>query len=101
LHAAQLGVELRDGIVTLSAEVGSHAEKWNAERTVQRLPGVRVLAVELAVKLSEFGRRTDADSAQSARNILGWTSARTRPTACATRPAPSRCKPGSKRWSGR
>jgi osmotically-inducible protein OsmY len=74
VHAAQIGVEVKDGVVTLAGEVSSYAEKWNAERAAQRVHGVNALAVELEVKLSEFGRRTDADIAQSAKNILSWTS---------------------------
>jgi len=74
VHAAQIGVEVTDGVVTLAGEVSSYVEKWNAERAAQRVNGVKALAVALTVKLSEFGRRTDADIAGSARNILGWTS---------------------------
>jgi len=74
VHAAQIGVEVKDGVVTLAGEVSSYAEKWNAERAVQRVNGVKALAIEMEVKLSEFGRRTDADIAQSATNILSWTS---------------------------
>ena len=74
VHAAQIGVEVKDGIVTLDGEVSSYAEKWNAERAAQRVNGVKALAVEMKVKLSGFGKRTDADIAQSATNILSWTS---------------------------
>ena len=74
VHAAQIGVQVRNGVVTLTGEVSSYIEKLMAERAAQRVGGVRALAVEMTVKLSEFGRRTDADIAASARNILGWTS---------------------------
>jgi osmotically-inducible protein OsmY len=74
VHGAQIGVEVRDGVVTLDGEVGSYAEKLSAERAAQRVSGVKALAVEMKVKLSEFGKRSDADIAESARNILGWTS---------------------------
>ena len=60
--------------MTLAGEVSSYPEKWNAERAAQRVNGVKALAVEMKVKLSEFGKRTDADIAESAKNILGWTS---------------------------
>jgi osmotically-inducible protein OsmY len=73
VQAAGIGVEVRDGVVTLVGEVGSLAEKWNAERATQRVAGVKALAVEMTVKLDEFGRRTDADIARSAANILGAT----------------------------
>ena len=74
VHAAQIGVEVKNGVVTLAGEVSSYTEKLNAERAAQRVTGVRALAVEMTIKLSQFGKRTDADIAESAKNILGWTS---------------------------
>ena len=73
IHAAQIGVEAKDGVVTLAGEVSSYAEKWNAEAAAQRVFGVKALAVELTVKLSALGTRSDADIAESVKNILGWT----------------------------
>ena len=75
VHAAQIGVQVRSGVVTLSGEVSSYAEKLDAEHAAQRVHGVLALAVEMTVKLSEFGRRTDADIAEAAKNILAWSSA--------------------------
>ncbi|MEL4180845.1 BON domain-containing protein [Roseateles sp. PN1] len=74
VHAAQIGVEVKDGVVTLAGEVSSYTEKLNAERAAQRVHGVKALAVEMSVKLSQLGKRNDADIAGSARNILSWTS---------------------------
>ena len=45
IHAAQIGVEVRDGVVTLAGEVGSYPEKWGAEQVVLRVAGVKALAV--------------------------------------------------------
>jgi osmotically-inducible protein OsmY len=73
VHAAQIGVQVKDGVVTLAGEVSSYAEKWNAEKAAQRVSGVMALAVDLKVKLSELGKRTDADIARSAENVLAWT----------------------------
>jgi osmotically-inducible protein OsmY len=74
VHAEQIGVEVKNGVVTLAGEVGSYTEKWNAERAAQRVHGVMALAVEMKVRLSGMGQRSDADIAESASNILGWTS---------------------------
>ena len=73
VHAAQIGVEVKNGVVTLAGEVSSFYEKLNAERAAQRVAGVKALAVEMTVQISEFGKRTDADIAQSAKNILSAT----------------------------
>ncbi len=42
---------------------------------MQRVRGVKALAIDLKVKLEGASRRTDADIGQSARNVLDWTSA--------------------------
>ena len=73
VNAAQIGVEVKDGIVTLAGHVTSYAEKLGAERAAQRVSGVKALAVEMDVKLSGSSKRTDADIARSAENILEWT----------------------------
>ena len=75
VHAEQIGVSVKDGVVTLEGEVSSYVEKWNAERAAQRVHGVQALAVAMSVKLTELGRRSDADIAQSAKNVLSWASA--------------------------
>ena len=75
VNAAQIGVEVKDGIVTLAGHVGSYAEKWDAERAAQRVSGVKALAIEMDVKLSGSSKRTDADIARSAESALqGMTS---------------------------
>ncbi len=71
--ATKIGVEVNDGIVTLSGEVDSYAQKWNAERAAQRVSGVHALTVDLLVKLSGSGLRTDVDIAKSVENALSWS----------------------------
>lgn len=73
INAAQIGVEVNDGIVTLAGHVGSFAEKWDAERAAQRVSGVKALAIEMDVKLASGNVRTDADLARTAENALMWT----------------------------
>lgn len=75
VHAARIGVEVKDGVVTLAGQVGSYGEKWNAERAVLRVRGVNALAVDLKVELSSPSQRTDADIAASVENVLEWTAA--------------------------
>ena len=72
-NAAQIGVEVKDGVVTLTGHVNSYAEKWSAERAAQRVSGVKALAVEMDVKLPGSSKRNDADIARSAENVLQWT----------------------------
>jgi osmotically-inducible protein OsmY len=66
----RIGVAVLDGIVTLSGEVHSYAEKWQAERTVERVAGVRGVVNQLAVKPAT--ERSDIDIARSAADVLKW-----------------------------
>jgi len=72
VNATDIGVTVKDGVVTLEGTVDSYAEKWAAERAVKRLPNVKGLAVELEVKLPGFSERTDADIAGAAEDALQW-----------------------------
>jgi osmotically-inducible protein OsmY len=67
-----IGVEVKDGVVTLAGHVSSYSEKWNAERSALRVSGVKALAVEMDVALPGLSKRTDADIARSVENVLQW-----------------------------
>ncbi|MGZ4155097.1 MAG: BON domain-containing protein [Actinomycetota bacterium] len=70
VDARQIGVAVKDGIVTLTGTVRSFAEKWNAERAVERVEGVRGIANDIEVR--PLGERTDADIARAATDALRW-----------------------------
>jgi osmotically-inducible protein OsmY len=74
VHAARIGVEVKDGAVTLAGQVDSYAEKWSAERAAQRVAGVKAMTTELKVHLTSLSQRTDGDIAQAVENVLEWTS---------------------------
>ena len=74
INAAEIGVEVKNGVVTLAGHVDRYADKWNAERAAQRVSGVLALAVEIDVKLADAGKRNDTDIATSAHAALEWTS---------------------------
>lgn len=73
VQAERIGVEVKDGIVTLAGHVDSYPAKWNAERAAQRVAGVKALAVEIDVKLNGSDQRNDGDVARSCENVLLWT----------------------------
>ena len=72
VHSEHIGVEVQDGVVTLSGHVSNYLEKLNAEHAAQRVSGVRALAVEIEVKLSSFGKRDDTDIASSVQTAMEW-----------------------------
>jgi osmotically-inducible protein OsmY len=72
IKAAEIGVGVTDGVVTLSGYVDTYGEKWTAERTAARVFGVKAVAEELKVRLPETLQRPDEDIAQAAANALQW-----------------------------
>ena len=72
IHAAEIGVAVKDGVVTLSGDVDTYSMKWAAERAVKRVSGVKGVAEEIKVSLPDPYKRTDEDIARSATNVLEW-----------------------------
>jgi hypothetical protein len=72
LHAAEIGVGVKDGVVTLSGNVDSYAKRGAAEHAVKRVAGVKAVAEEIKVQLAGTYRRSDEDIARAASNILQW-----------------------------
>lgn len=70
INAAHIGVEVLKGVVTLSGHVDSFVEKWNAEQAVKRVPGVKILAIELDVMLPNDNKRSDTEIALAVSNAL-------------------------------
>jgi osmotically-inducible protein OsmY len=70
LDARKIGVAVEDGIVTLTGEVSSFAEKWNAERAAERVEGVRGIVNKIEVKI--VGDYSDTDIAREAADALRW-----------------------------
>src|SRR5687767_2001776 len=65
-----IGVEVKDGVVTLSGHLDSFAEKVAAQRAVERVPGVKGIAVEIDVRVPGQDRRSDTDIAAAAKAAL-------------------------------
>ena len=66
----EIGVSVKDGIVTLTGWVDSYLKKWSAEEAAHRVAGVKAVANDIEVKLST--ERTDADIAEAAVHALEW-----------------------------
>ncbi|HXR63595.1 MAG TPA: BON domain-containing protein [Rudaea sp.] len=74
VEASTIGVEAKDGVVTLAGHVETYAQKWAAERAAQRVSGVKGVVVEIDVSLPGSSRRKDADLVQAACSALDWNS---------------------------
>jgi osmotically-inducible protein OsmY len=72
LKAAEIGVAVKDGIVTLSGYVDSYVKKLVAERAAARVFGVRAVAEAIQVRLPGSLQRSDEDIAGMVVNVLDW-----------------------------
>lgn len=73
VRVTDIGVVVKDGIVTLSGMTASHGEKWHAIRAAKRVAGVKGIADEVTVVLSAEHQRTDTDIATAAVHQLEWS----------------------------
>jgi len=72
LKAAEIGVAVKDGVVTLSGHVDSYVKKLVAERAAARVFGVRAVAEAIQVRLPGSHKRSDEDIAGIVANVLEW-----------------------------
>jgi osmotically-inducible protein OsmY len=73
IDATKIGVEVDNDVVNLSGHAENYAQKWSAERAVQKVCGVKALVVNIKVVLQESNNRSDADIARTAEIVLEWT----------------------------
>ena len=72
IHAAEIGVAVKNGVVTLSGTVDSYGKKWAADRAAKRVAGVKAVTEEIKVTLAASHTRADQDIAEAATQVLGW-----------------------------
>ena len=72
VNAAEIGVAVKDSIVTLTGRVSSLTQKHAAARAAARVAGVKAVANELEVGLLPADERTDEEIARSVANALAW-----------------------------
>jgi osmotically-inducible protein OsmY len=72
IKAAEIGVGVKDGVVTLSGYVDSYVKKWTAERAAARVSGVRAVAEGIQVRLPGSLKRSDEDLAGAVAHVLEW-----------------------------
>lgn len=72
VDATKLGVMAEDGVITLTGHVPTFSDKWNAERIIKRVHGVRAVANEIDVRLPATAAVDDESIARSAANALNW-----------------------------
>ena len=74
INATDVGVIVKDGIVTLTGNMKTYAEKICAEKTIKKVSGVKAVVEQIDVKLMGSDKRTDIDIAKVALDRLKWES---------------------------
>jgi osmotically-inducible protein OsmY len=68
----EVGVSVKEGVVTLTGWVDTYVKRWAAEDAAHRVRGVKAVANDIEVRLSPGDERTDADIAAAAVKALAW-----------------------------
>ncbi len=72
IRPTEIGVTVKDGVVTLVGTVESYTKKWTAEEIALRVSGVKAVVNKLDVKLAPANERTDEDIARAAQQTLEY-----------------------------
>lgn len=72
VKAGDIGVIVKDGVVTLTGHLDTFAQKYAAERAVRRVKGVKAIAMEVDVKIAAAHKRSDSEIADAVENALNW-----------------------------
>lgn len=70
--ATAVGVEVDQGVVTLTGTVASYPQRLAAQEAAHRVAGVLDVANDLTVRLPTSHERDDTDIAQAVRRALEW-----------------------------
>lgn len=73
VKVTDIGVLVKNGVVTLNGYASSYTEKYDAVRVVKRIAGVKAIADDVQVKFSDSLLRTDGDIATAAANQIAWS----------------------------
>jgi osmotically-inducible protein OsmY len=72
VQATEIGVAVKDGVVTLTGWVDTYTKRWAAEEAAHRVRGVKAVANDIEVRLGTGGERTDPEIAAAAGRALQW-----------------------------
>ena len=72
INETEIGVIVKDGIVTLTGTVDGYTKKRAAENAVKKVKGVKAVAEDIEVKFGSTFKKTDVEIAKSAVNSIEW-----------------------------
>ncbi|CAM3575801.1 BON domain-containing protein [Flavobacterium psychrophilum] len=72
LHSAEIGVTVKDGVVTLLGTVDSYTKKLEAEHAAKMVSGVKAVVEKIEIKYGNYGKKSDEDIAKEIINAFKW-----------------------------
>ncbi len=72
INATDIGIIVKDGIVTLTGTLNTYAEKIAAEKATKRVSGVKAVVEKIEIKILGSDKRADVDIAKTALDRLMW-----------------------------
>jgi osmotically-inducible protein OsmY len=72
VNSENIGVAVKNGVVTLSGFTGSYAEKLAVEKAAKRVKGVHAIAEEIEVRYPSDKKTHDDEIAARIVNIMRW-----------------------------
>ena len=75
LKASEIGVAVKNGVVTLSGHVDSYPKKLAAENAAKKIAGVKAIAEDIQIGVSPAQDRSDTEIAEAIINAIKWHTA--------------------------
>ena len=72
LTASEIGVAVKNGVVTLSGQVSSYSKKIAAENAAKKIKGVKAIAEDIQIGVSAMNDKSDTEVATAVVNALKW-----------------------------
>lgn len=72
LNAAEIGVTVKDGVVTLTGVVDSYAKKMEAEDAAKSVSGVKAVVEKIKIEFGSMGKTSDGELAREILNAFKW-----------------------------
>ena len=72
INSNEIGVTVKNGVITLAGSVDAYAKRTSAEEAAHRVRGVKAVANEIEVHLPTSAERNDGDIAAAAVRALEW-----------------------------
>jgi osmotically-inducible protein OsmY len=73
INAANIGVAVENGVVTLTGHVSTYAERSAAEDVVRRVKGVKGIAQEIEVRPFGSNPKADDEIAKRVLDVINWS----------------------------